>query len=72
MSGMSYSYSVVADDEKLANGGIPYICLQCWYGMLVHVLSDEVQEFFLQVGFEPSPIEPMMLMLGDLVGSLSI
>lgn len=43
-------------------------------GMLVHALSDEAREFYLRVGFEPSPIEPMMLMvmLGDLVGSLSI
>lgn len=43
-------------------------------GMLVHALSDEAQEFYPRVGFEPSPIDPMMLMvtLGDLVGSLSI
>lgn len=43
-------------------------------GMLVHALSDEAQEFYLRVGFEPSPMDPMMLMvtLGDLVGSLSI
>lgn len=41
-------------------------------GMLVHTLSDEAREFYLRVGFEPSPIDPMMLMvtLGDLVGSL--
>ncbi|WJV63088.1 GNAT family N-acetyltransferase [Pectobacteriaceae bacterium CE70] len=40
-------------------------------GMLVHALSDEAREFYLRVGFEPSPIDPMMLMvsLGDLVGS---
>lgn len=38
-------------------------------GMLVHALSDEAREFYLRVGFEPSPIDPMMLMvtLGDLV-----
>ncbi|WP_254592728.1 GNAT family N-acetyltransferase [Pectobacterium polaris] len=43
-------------------------------GMLVHALSDEAREFYLRVGFEPSPIDPMMLMvtLGDLVGCLSI
>ncbi|UVO09252.1 GNAT family N-acetyltransferase [Pectobacterium polonicum] len=43
-------------------------------GMLVHALSDEARAFYLRVGFEPSPIDPMMLMvtLGDLVGSLSI
>ena len=41
-------------------------------GMLVHALSDEAREFYLRVGFEPSPIDSMMLMvtLGDLVGSL--
>ncbi len=37
-------------------------------GMLVHALSDEAREFYLQVGFELSPIDPMMLMVtqGDL------
>ncbi len=39
-------------------------------GMLVHALSDEAQEFYLRVGFEPSPIDSMMLTLGDLVGSI--
>ena len=38
-------------------------------GMLVHALSYEAREFYLRVGFEPSPVDPMMLMvtLGDLV-----
>jgi hypothetical protein len=38
-------------------------------GMLVHALSDEARDFYLRVGFEPSPMDPMMLMvtLGDLV-----
>ncbi|AIP97897.1 GNAT family N-acetyltransferase [Salmonella enterica] len=38
-------------------------------GMLVHALSDEAREFYLKVGFEPSPMDPMMLMvtLGDLI-----
>ncbi len=40
-------------------------------GMLVHALSDEAREFYLRVGFEPSPID-LMVTLGDLVGSLSI
>ncbi|RBP60956.1 hypothetical protein DES54_1288 [Brenneria salicis ATCC 15712 = DSM 30166] len=41
-------------------------------GMLVHALFDEAREFYLRVGFEPSPIDSMMLMatLGDLVGSV--
>lgn len=41
-------------------------------GMLVHALSDEAREFYLRVGFEPSPIDPMMLMvaLGDLAESI--
>lgn len=40
-------------------------------GMLVHALSDEARDFYLRVGFEPSPMDPMLLMLtlGDLVGS---
>jgi GNAT superfamily N-acetyltransferase len=39
-------------------------------GMLVHALSDEAREFYRRVGFEPSPIDPMMLIvaLGDLTG----
>ncbi|HFV9774058.1 TPA: hypothetical protein ACIAO1_004461, partial [Salmonella enterica subsp. enterica serovar Orientalis] len=39
------------------------------YLQLVHALSDEAREFYLRVGFEPSPMDPMMLMvtLGDLV-----
>lgn len=38
-------------------------------GMLVHALTDEAREFYLRVGFEPSPMDPMMLMvtLNDLV-----
>lgn len=41
-------------------------------GILVHALSDEAREFHLRVGFEPSPMDPMMLMVtqGDLVGSV--
>ncbi len=40
-------------------------------GMLVHALSDEAREFYMRVGFEPSPMDPMMLMvtLGDLVNA---
>jgi GNAT superfamily N-acetyltransferase len=40
-------------------------------GMLVHALFDEAWEFYLRVGFEPSPIDSMMLMAspGDLVKS---
>lgn len=37
-------------------------------GMLVHALSDEAREFYLRVGLEPLPIDPMLLM-GHLVGS---
>ncbi|MGX5027057.1 hypothetical protein ACWKYF_08945 [Enterobacter asburiae] len=32
-------------------------------GMLVHALSDEAREFYMRVGFELSPIDPMMLMV---------
>ncbi|HIA2510706.1 TPA: GNAT family N-acetyltransferase [Escherichia coli] len=37
-------------------------------GMLVHALSDEAREFYQRVGFVPSPMDSMMLMvtLGDL------
>ena len=41
-------------------------------GMLVHALSDDARGFYLRVGFEPSPMDSMTLMmtLGDLVGSV--
>ncbi len=32
-------------------------------GMLVHALSDEAREFYQRVGFVPSPMDPMMLMV---------
>ncbi|VTO56373.1 acetyltransferase [Klebsiella variicola] len=37
-------------------------------GTLVDALPDEAREFYLRVGFEPLPMDPMLLM-GDLVGS---
>lgn len=33
-------------------------------GMLVHELSDEAREFYLRMGFEPSPMDSMVT-LGD-------
>ena len=41
-------------------------------GMLVHALSDEARRFYLRIGFEPSPIDPMVLMvtLGDVMQTL--
>lgn len=41
-------------------------------GMLVHALSPEAHAFYQRVGFEPSPLEPMMLMatLADLHAGL--
>jgi predicted N-acetyltransferase YhbS len=37
-------------------------------GMIVHALSAEAKVFYERIGFEPSPLDPMMLMvtLGDL------
>lgn len=41
-------------------------------GMLVHALSAEAKSFYERIGFEPSPIDPMLLMvtLADLQASL--
>ena len=41
-------------------------------GMLVHALSDQAKSFYEHIGFEPSPIDPMILMvtLADLKSSL--
>lgn len=36
-------------------------------GMLVHALSNDAREFYVWVGFELSPIDPMMVTLVDLV-----
>lgn len=32
-------------------------------GLLVHALSDEARSFYQRVGFEPSPLAPMTLMI---------
>ena len=41
-------------------------------GMIVHALSPEAKAFYERIGFEPSPFDPMMLMvtLTDLKASL--
>jgi len=42
-------------------------------GMTVHALSDVAQLFYEKVGFEPSPLEPRLLMmtLADLKAAFS-
>ena len=42
-------------------------------GLIVHALSPAAQAFYERLGFEPSPLDPMMLMatLADLKGSLA-
>ena len=39
--------------------------------MLVQALSDDARAFYEKLGFEPSPLDPMMLMitLADLIGA---
>jgi len=32
-------------------------------GLLVHALSEEAKTFYLKLGFDPSPLEPMTLMI---------
>lgn len=32
-------------------------------GLLVHALSDEARAFYLKLGLEPSPLDPMVLMV---------
>ena len=41
-------------------------------GMIVHAISDEAAAFYRKLGFDPSPLEPMTLMvtLADLRGAL--
>ena len=40
-------------------------------GMLVQALSTDAKAFYEKLGFEPSPLDPMMLMitLGDLTAA---
>jgi len=42
-------------------------------GMVVHAISEEAKKFYLALGFDSSPLEPMMLMvtLSDLRAILS-
>lgn len=42
-------------------------------GMLVHAISDEARSFYLELGFDPSPRDPMTLMvkLSDIRALLS-
>jgi GNAT superfamily N-acetyltransferase len=42
-------------------------------GLLVHAISEQAREFYIQLGLAPSPLEPMTLMitLADLRTSLS-
>ena len=39
--------------------------------MLVHALSDQAREFYLRVGFEPSPVDSMILM-ATMIGEYTI
>lgn len=41
-------------------------------GLVVHAVSDEARDFYERVGFDPSPIDPMILMitLADLKASV--
>jgi predicted N-acetyltransferase YhbS len=32
-------------------------------GILVHAISDQARAFYIALGFEPSPLEPMTLMV---------
>lgn len=43
-------------------------------GLLVHAISDEARGFYLGLGLDPSPIEPMMLMttVADLKAALAV
>lgn len=42
-------------------------------GMIVHAISDEAAAFYRKLGFDPSPLEPMTLMvsLADLRASVT-
>jgi GNAT superfamily N-acetyltransferase len=32
-------------------------------GLLVHAISEDARSFYLKLGFDPSPLEPMTLMI---------
>lgn len=41
-------------------------------GLIIHAISDEAKAFYIALGFDPSPLEPMTLlvMLEDLRSAL--
>lgn len=41
-------------------------------GIVVHAISEEAKAFYMALGFDPSPVDPMMLMvtLGDIQESM--
>jgi hypothetical protein len=41
-------------------------------GILVHAITEQAKAFYLALGFEPSPLDPMTLMvtLGDIRAAL--
>jgi GNAT superfamily N-acetyltransferase len=43
-------------------------------GMIVHAISEQARDFYIKLGFDPSPREPMMLMitLSDVREGLSL
>ena len=43
-------------------------------GLLVHAISDDARDFYLRLGLEPSPIEPMTLMatVAELEAALAV
>lgn len=43
-------------------------------GIVVHAISEQARGFYLAIGFEPSPLDPMMLMvtLGDVQAILGV
>lgn len=43
-------------------------------GIVVHAISPQAKDFYLRLGFDPSPLDPMMLMvtLGDIRQALGI
>lgn len=68
--GRSFGRALVRDAARRVVNAAEAIGIR---GILVHAISDDAKAFYLALGFEPSPIEPMTLMatLTDIRKSLA-
>jgi predicted N-acetyltransferase YhbS len=60
LQGMGFGRALVRDAGQRVIQAADTIGIR---GMIVHALSAETRSFYERIGFEPSPLDPMMLMV---------